>query len=43
MAERGFQFPPRMRATHKSHVAQYDKREFINGGEDSFPIHLTTG
>jgi len=40
MAERGFRSPPRMRQTHKSHVAKYDKRQFIREGEDSFPIHL---
>jgi hypothetical protein len=40
MAERGFRSPPRMRQTHKSHVAVYDKRELVDGGADSFPIHL---
>lgn len=40
MAERGFLHPPRMRETHKRHVAQYDKRIFINDGKDSSPIHL---
>jgi hypothetical protein len=40
MAERGFRTPPRMRDTHKHHIAQYDKRTFIDGGTDSFPIHL---
>jgi len=40
MAERGFKTPPRMRATHKHHVAQYDKRTFFDDGADSLPIHL---
>ncbi len=40
MAERGFLHPPRMRETHKRHVSNYDKRIFLNGGEDSAPIHF---
>jgi hypothetical protein len=40
MAERGFKTPPRMRETHKHHIAQYDKRTFIEGGTDSVPIFI---
>lgn len=40
MAERGFQYPPRMRETHKHHVSRYDKRTFIEEETNSVPIHL---